>query len=249
MGSRRHRRGRWIVRLAPLLPLALVLAWICWNQVTYNFAVLQERRIYRSGQMSASALTATVHAHGIKTVLNLRGANPRDEWYRAEIHSTLAAGATQVDVPLSASVWMSRIQLRTLVRLLDTCEYPMLLHCAWGSERTGLTSAIAELLRPGGTLTDARAQLAIRYLYLRLGDGRIMSEFLDQYEDWLRANHLQHRPDVFRRWVSEGYRPGKPSREDWPYDPAPLFVLTRPGAPDVEWTERAAAIPPQTRSR
>ena len=112
--------------------------------------------------------------------------------------------------------------------MLDTCEYPALVHCAWGSERTGLASAVAELLRPSGTIAEAHGRLALRYLYARLGDGKIMAEFLDQYEDWLRRNGLVHRPEVFRRWAAEGYLPGEPNREEWPYDPSPLVVETRP---------------------
>jgi hypothetical protein len=199
--------------------------------------------------MSARALDATVHTYRIKTVVNLRGPNPEEPWYLDEIASTLAAGATHIDVALSSCVWMSRVQLRTLVRILDTCEYPILVHCAWGSERTGLTSAIAELLRPGASLADARGQLALRYLYLRLGDGRIMSEFLDQYEDWLRTHHRDHSPEAFRYWVAREYRPGSPSREQWPYDPNPLFVLTRPSRLVRDSVERKAALAPDTNTR
>jgi hypothetical protein len=248
MGLGRKRRGRWFTRLAALV-LAFPLTWIGWNQATYNFAVLQPGRIYRSGQMSPGALLRTLREHRIKTVLNLRGPNPRESWYRDEIATTLKAGATQIDLPLSSCVWMSRIQLRTLIRVLDTCEYPVLFHCAWGSERTGLTAAIAELLRPESTLADARGQLALRYLYVRLGDGKIMAEFLEQYEAWLRENHLEHRPAVFRRWVAEGYVPRKPNREEWPYDPSPLVVVTRPRPPDRALAGREpAAIRPETRN-
>ena len=55
-----------------------------------------------------------------------------------------------------------------------------------------------------------------------------MAEFLDQYEDWLRRNGLEHRPEVFRRWAAQDYRPGEPNREEWPYDPLPMVVITRP---------------------
>jgi len=226
----RMRRGRWFARLMALV-LAFPLTWIGWNQATYNFAVLQPGRIYRSGQMSPGALLRTLREHQVKTVLNLRGPNPRDSWYRDEVATTLAAGATQIDVPLSSCVWMSRIQFRTLVRVLDTCEYPVLFHCAWGSERTGLAAAVATLLSPGSTLADARRQLALRYLYVGLGDGRIMAELLDQYENWLRANHFEHRPEVFRQWVAAGYLPGKPNREEWPYDPSPLVTVTHTPRP------------------
>ena len=81
----------------------------------------------------------------------------------------------------------------------------------WGSERTGLTAAVAELLAPGSTLADARRQLALRFLYVRLGDGKIMAELVDQYENWLRAKHYQHQPEVFRQWVADGYQPGEPN--------------------------------------
>jgi hypothetical protein len=210
------------------LVLAVPTTWIAWNQATFNFAVLKPGRIYRSGQMSPSALRRTLREHHIKTVLNLRGPNPQDAWYRDELATTLAAGATQIDIPLSSCVWMSRIQFRTLVRVLETCEYPLLLHCAWGSERTGITAAAAELLTPGSTLASARQQLALRYLYVRLRGGRIMAELLDQYENWLHAKSLEHRPVVFRQWVAAGYVPGNPSREEWPYDPCPLLVVTYP---------------------
>jgi protein tyrosine phosphatase (PTP) superfamily phosphohydrolase (DUF442 family) len=178
--------------------------------------------------MSGPRLARTLRERRIQTVLNLRGPNPQHDWYREERDATLAAGATQVDVALSSCVWMSRSQLKTLIRALDTSQYPILIHCAWGSERTGLVSAFAELLRDGSTLDDARGQLALAYLYVPLGDGKIMSEALDQYATWLREHGLDHRPEVFRRWVAEGYKPGEPDREKWAWDPYPLVVITRP---------------------
>ncbi|MFO0890274.1 MAG: tyrosine-protein phosphatase [Isosphaeraceae bacterium] len=180
--------------------------------------------------MPAGTLATILRDRTIRTVLNLRGPNPAADWYRRERAAALDSGVTQVDIPLSSCVWMSRLQLRTLLDVLDHAEYPMLVHCHWGSERTGLTAAVAELLRPGGTLADARGQLALRFLYVRLGDGRIMAEFLDQYETWLASRGLEHSPDVFRGWARGGYVPGRPNREEWPYDPTPLVVITRPGA-------------------
>ena len=67
---------RWIARLAALV-LAIPMTWVGWNQATHNFGVLQPGRIYRSGQMPSRALARTVREHHIKTVLNLRGPNPR----------------------------------------------------------------------------------------------------------------------------------------------------------------------------
>jgi protein tyrosine phosphatase (PTP) superfamily phosphohydrolase (DUF442 family) len=226
--SRRH--AVWAVRLGAVLIISPLL-FVAWNQATYNFGEVQPDRIYRSGQMPASALVRTIREHHIKTVLNLRGSNQVDTWYREEVAATNGLGATQIDVAMSSCVWMSRAQLQALIEAVDTAEYPMLIHCAWGSERTGLVSAFVELLRPGGTFDDALAQLSARHLFVRINDGKVMAEHLDQYETWLRSRNLQHEPANFRQWVKDGFKPGIPSREQWPYDPYPLIVITRPGAP------------------
>jgi protein tyrosine phosphatase (PTP) superfamily phosphohydrolase (DUF442 family) len=228
MPPRRKRLVRWMARCAAAVILAGVL-YIAWDQATFNFGEIQHGRIYRSGQMTASALGRTIHGYKVKTVLNLRGSN-KDPWYSAERQATLDAGATQVDIAMSSCIWMSRAQLRTIIQTLDTAEYPLLIHCQWGAERTGLVSAFAELLRPGTTLEQARAQFSIRYLFLRINDGKIMAEHLDQYEQWLAAKGWTHEPERFRQWVEEGYRPQLPNREQWPYDPYPLVVISRPGA-------------------
>jgi protein tyrosine phosphatase (PTP) superfamily phosphohydrolase (DUF442 family) len=181
--------------------------------------------------MRAVALGQIVREKGIKTVLNLRGSHPEQIWYRDERQATLDAGATQIDMALSSCEWMSRVQLRALINVLDTCEYPLLVHCWRGSERTGLVSAFTELLRSDGTLADADAQFSLRYLFVRAGDGKVTAEHLDQYEAWLKRQGLAHSPEQLRRWAAEGFQPQKPSREDWPYDPFPLVVVTRPESP------------------
>jgi protein tyrosine phosphatase (PTP) superfamily phosphohydrolase (DUF442 family) len=225
---RSRRITRLIVRTAAAIMLALLFG-VAWNQANHNFGVVQPERVYRAGQMPGSALAQTLRERRIKTVLNLRGSNPSEPWYRDEISTTREACVTHVDIAMSSCLWMSRVQLRALVKTLDTAERPLLIHCAWGSERTGLASAFVALLRPGGTLDDARAQFSIRHLFVRVNDGKVMAEHLDQYENWLRERGIEHQPANFHRWVDEGFKPGQPSREDWPYDPYPLVIVVRPG--------------------
>lgn len=229
MKSPPYRVARWCLKITAAAALVAIL-YVAWDQATYNFGTVQPGRIYRSGQMPAHALARTLRNYGIKTVLNLRGVNPSLAWYPAERETTLKAGATQIDIPMSSCLWMSRVQLRTLIDALETAEYPLLVHCAWGAERTGLVSAFAELLRPGASLADARAQFSLGYLFLRINDGKIMAEHLDRYEAWLKEQGLSHSATHFKRWVNEGFVPGVPSREQWPYDPYPLIVISRPPA-------------------
>lgn len=237
----RARVRKWIVGTALAL-LTPPLGFVVWNLATDNFAIVEPGALYRSGQMSPDGLARVVREHKIKTVFNLRGPHPEHVWYRGEQKATLDAGATQVDMALSSSEWMSRVQLRTLIQTLDAVERPLLVHCWRGSERTGLVMALSRLLEPGSTLEQARAEFSLRYLYARVGDGKIMAEHLDQYERWLRRQGLKHAPEHLRRWAEEGYQPGTPGREDWPYDPFPLVVITRPDRQTREVAQTANEI-------
>ena len=203
-------------------------AFFAWRWEVSNFATLQAGRIYRSGQMSAQTLARTIRDYHVGTVLNLRGINVAEAWYRAERGAVTGAGATLVDISMSSSQWMSRDQLKAIVRVLDTCDYPLLIHCQWGAERTGLVSAFAELLRPGSTLDDARAQFSPYFMYARVKDGVIMAEHLDQYAAWMDKHGWTHSPERFREWIDHGFEPQSPGRDEWPFDPYPLVVVTRP---------------------
>ena len=224
----RSWRGRTARRLI-ILSAGTVLGLVGWKFVlSDNFATVRAGTLYRSGQMGARSLSSTLNQYAIKTVINLRGSHPESAWYRRERSATLAAHATQVDLAMSSCEWMSRAQARALLEVLDTAEPPLLVHCFHGSERTGLVSAWAELLRPGSTLSNAEAQFSAWFLYFGIGDGVVTHHQLVAYEEWLTSNHLDHAPDQFRRWVQTAYTPGQPSREAWAFDPYPLVVTTRP---------------------
>ena len=225
----RRRRTKRLLRVVLLLA-AIPSTFVLGRWATGNRGTIQPGRIYRSAQLSAGQLAATIEHRQIRSVLNLRGANPDQPWYRAEWTATLGAGASQVDIPLASDLWLSRAQARTLVDTLDSIDYPILVHCQWGAERTGLVAAVAELLRPGGSVRSARAQFSPWFLFLPVKDGRVMIGHVDLYERWLKASSRTHSPSTFRAWLLSTYSPPSPSREQWPYDPYPPRVVARPPA-------------------
>lgn len=222
-----RKRIRWIVRglVAAILVPVLFVA-IRWGSGNYGTVV--PGRIYRSAQPSASGLTRVLKRDGIKTVLNLRGANPDQAWYRSETLATIAAGSTQIDFPMSSDQWLSREQATALLEIFDTADYPILVHCEWGAERTGLVAAICALLRPGSSLEDGRREFSAYYMFLPVKDGLVMRAHVDAYARWLTARDERHSPKAFRRWLTRSYEPGTPSREHWPCNPYPLWIVTRP---------------------
>ncbi len=115
--------AKWFIKTAAAVML-IAGSYVVWDQATYNFGTVQTGRIYRSGQMPARTLARTLRDYHIKTVLNLRGANPNLAWYPAERETSLKAGATQIDIPMSSCVWMSRVQLRTIIDALERPSIP-----------------------------------------------------------------------------------------------------------------------------
>lgn len=228
MLSVRTKTRRRIILAALLTLLVPPFGFVGYIQWSANLGTVQVGRIFRSGQMSSHVLERVIRERGVKTVLNLRGPNPEESWYRDERSASNGAGASQVDIAMSSCQWMSRAQLREVVRVLETAERPLLIHCQWGSERTSLVSAIAELLREGSTLEEGAAQFSLRHMFLPVKDGKVMAGHFDQYAGWLATKGWSHSPDRFRLWVAEGFIPRSPSREQWPYDPYPLVVITRP---------------------
>ena len=232
-----RRFRRFVVR--PLLGIPLLIGLFTgWRYEIGNTGAIIPGRAYRSAQLSPRGIAREIQEHRIRTVINLRGTNPDQDWYRAERAAVLDAGATLVDIPMASDHWLSRGQARSVIEILDRCAPPFLIHCEWGAERTGLIAAWTELLRPGGSLASARGQFSIYYLFLPIKDGPTMRKHLDRYESWLKTRGAAHDPALFRLWATREYRPGYPSRDDWMYDPYPLVQITEP---DREATARRQA--------
>ena len=43
---------------------------------------------------------------------------------------------------MASDMWLSRAQARTILQVLDTSEYPLLIHCKAGLHRTGVMTAV-----------------------------------------------------------------------------------------------------------
>ncbi len=115
-----------------------------------NFRVVQDSVLYRSGQMSLSALQRLIHDYRIKTVITLRDAyHPGDpppdtaeedyctkeelNYYRIPPRKWWAPDGT---VPAAKGV-------RQFLQIMDDpANYPVLIHCFAGSHRTGAYCAV-----------------------------------------------------------------------------------------------------------
>jgi protein tyrosine phosphatase (PTP) superfamily phosphohydrolase (DUF442 family) len=166
-------------------------------------------KVYRCGQLSAETLQRVIVDHEIRTVVNLRGGSVTSPWYVEECRATHDLNVAQEDICFSANRLPSVHELRRLVQVLDRAEYPILLHCRHGADRTGLASAIALLLQSDTGLNEARGQLAARFGHFSLGRLRFLDRFLELYSLWLESKEFDHTPNHFREWIATENFPGE----------------------------------------
>jgi protein tyrosine phosphatase (PTP) superfamily phosphohydrolase (DUF442 family) len=165
-------------------------------------------KVYRTAQLSQQKLEREIAENHIRTVINLRGFGPDQGWYLEEARATHAAGISQEDITLSAKRFPPQSEIVRLIEVLDRTEYPILIHCARGADRTGLASVIVLLLYTNIDLASARRQMWPRYGHFAVGRTTVLDQFFDYYEAWLAARGEQHTPERFRTWVMSAYCPG-----------------------------------------
>jgi len=159
-------------------------------------------RAWRSAQPSPHQIRAMAR-EGIRTIVNLRGER-RCGSYRLEKSACERYGITLVDFHIRGRRAPSREEIKGTIELFERVEYPMLIHCKSGADRTGLISALYRFLKEGVPLSEARRQLSLRYGYLRHSRSGILDLFFTSY---LEDN--QRRPVTFIDWVDKVYDPEK----------------------------------------
>ncbi len=133
----------------------------------YNFHWIAPG-VARSAQPYLGFYAAFLRAHGIRTLINLRGRNVRHRWWHKERALCGRLGIRHFDVRLSSRKLPSADRITGLFDAFARAEKPILMKCSGGQDRTSFAAALY-LLNEGGApaLAAAEAQFA-RWPYLHL---------------------------------------------------------------------------------
>lgn len=204
---RSRRRQHFWARFIPGLLFLGLASLQLGETIAENFRAIVPACAYRSGQLGAESLEDHIDRYHLRSIINLRGANPEDEWYQNECAVSADRGVAHYDMPTDSSYPPSAAELRQWMEVLDHCPKPLLIHCQSGIDRTGLLAAVC-LLRfdATGSLDGARNQLGWNYGHLpwRANRRRFLA-FLDLYEQWLARQGLEHSGEHFEHWATEVY--------------------------------------------
>ncbi len=158
-------------RAAALSTFALALllgGYLLGIQLAGNFGTVIDGVVYRSNQPSAAQLATYTKDHGIRSVINLRGAHPGSGWYNTEMAAARSLNLVHYDFAMSDSEELSSERARELIALIGRAEKPVLIHCKAGADRTGLASALYLAKLAGATEAQAERQISIRYGHISL---------------------------------------------------------------------------------
>lgn len=172
-----------------------------------NRHIVLAGRVYRSSQLKPAELEKMVNDYGIRTVINLRGRFP-DEVYINQSKVIQQLEISQEDVTSSANRLPSPMEIRRLIEIFDQCEYPILLHCKQGADRTGLAAALYQMIYTDADYAEARRQCDVRFGHFPVMTTVAMDRFFDQYEEWLSDRNLAHGSENCREWATKYYAPG-----------------------------------------
>ena len=156
------------------------------------------QRLWRSAQPTPGDLRK-LKARGVRTIICVRSGRAFGSWplereacerLRLNLHTVNIRGR---EAPRKSD-------LIDLVNLLSSLEYPALIHCKSGADRTGFVAAIFLIAIEGRSSDEALAQLSWRYGHLRSSRAGILHEVIDAFRREGAAHGL-----TFQRWVETCY--------------------------------------------
>jgi protein tyrosine/serine phosphatase len=117
-----------------------------------RWGVVEEGKIYRSGQLSRHLVKQVLQAHHIQTIVDLTFDNPEDANHAAEIAAIAEMGIERKLCPLDSDGTGDvhiYAQAVAAVAAAERQGKPVLVHCVAGAQRTGGVVALYRLLVQG----------------------------------------------------------------------------------------------------
>ena len=147
-------------------------------------------------------------ARGIKTVVNLRGANGTG-LHALEREACARLGLKMEDFTIYSRAVPTRQQVLDARDLFERIEYPALMHCKSGSDRAGIMSVFYKHFREGLPIREAVKQLSMRFGHARAGHTGVLDYTFERYLSEAEPKGLS-----FVEWVeSPDYDPDAIKRD------------------------------------
>ena len=137
----------------------------------------------------------------IRTVINLRG--PREDLVdQMERRVCKNLNLSLIEFKLHSRGAPTIDQIFLSKKLFGEIEYPALIHCKSGADRTGLMASLY-LINKGIDVDEAKKQLSFKYLHIRLAKSGILDHFFESFIEYRKKNNKIS----FWEWSKKYYNP------------------------------------------
>jgi len=207
LGPQQEDHGRWRTYSRQMFrPTTAYLDMLFVDHGIFRLIHLNRHRlspsVWRSAQPAPHHIRALAR-RGIRTIVNLRGERVSGSYW-LEQAACERHGINLVNFAMRSRRAPTRDELTNAITLFNRIDYPMLMHCKSGADRTGLMSMIYLHVKEGLPMSAARRQLSVRYGYFRWTTAGILDLLCEHY------NQDNHRdPIPFADWVRRRYDPAR----------------------------------------
>ena len=172
------------------------------SDVLSNFHWIVAGKAARSSQGLGLFLGGVLKRHGIRSLVNLRGAHRQERWWQKEERLCARLSVRHFDAMLDSRRLPTQALFVQLVDAFDAAPEPLLIKCAGGQDRAALASAIYLLNALGWEAMDAAMAQLARLPFLH---------FPKKEQRWLAAFPLYAKEQTsgtpIGRWIRESYDP------------------------------------------
>ncbi|AZR81829.1 fused DSP-PTPase phosphatase/NAD kinase-like protein [Thiomicrospira sp. S5] len=190
---------------------AHIEAWLVDHEILRffyrNFHRLSENA-FRSNHPSPAFIKKLKQKYGISTIISLRRADNTGQ-YQLEKEACERHGITLINHPMSSRSFPDVDRILQAKKILETAEYPILIHCKSGADRAGMMSVFYKHFILKQPISEALSELSMKYGHFRWADTGKLDVFFDTFLAFEKEN-----PDTtFIEWVENHYDKPKLNQE------------------------------------
>ncbi len=156
--------------------------------------------MYRENQPSPKRI-AELAAMGTKTIINLRGPSPKG-FYLLEEEACKTHSIELINYRMYSRDVHTVEAILGARDLFERIEYPAVMHCKSGADRTGIMGVLYKHFKMGEPIERATEQLEFKYLHVRQGKTGMLDFFFKTYLTYANDHDIS-----FTDWVQTVYDP------------------------------------------
>jgi protein tyrosine/serine phosphatase len=150
------------------------------NLFRFNFHRISDNT-FRSSQPTMWQLRRVVRQYGIKTIINLKGANLDSAYWAFEREQCEKLGVKLIDVEIKSRGTPWPEDLRRAKSLFESIEYPMWMHCKAGADRTGIYATFFQYFHQHIPIERTNQLRLWPYGHIRHSQAGKIDNYLEKY--------------------------------------------------------------------